>query len=112
MKKPTVKYSEEPKDSGWHFDAKAKTLNVEQLRALGLPVENPPGTEYRRTEIAGRVTMEPKRGGARPGAGRKPGGNVRLQLLVPSETREKIEEIAAREHITLSEAVCRAVARA
>ena len=112
MKKPTVKYSEESKDSGWSFDAKTKPLDAEQQRALKMPAENPPGTEYERAEIAGRVTMEPKRGGSRPGAGRKAAGNVRLQLLVPPETREKIEKIAAREHITLSEAVCRAVASA
>lgn len=112
MKKQTVKYSEEPEDAGWRFDSKAKALDARQLQALGVPGKNPPGTEYVRTETAGSVTLTPRRGGSRQGAGRKATGNVRLQLLVPPETREKIEKIAAREHITLSEAVCRAVADA
>ena len=112
MKKKTVIYSEEPKDPSWRFDPKAKAMSAEQLRALGMPPQNPQGTAYERTETAGQVMLTPKRGGARIGAGRKANGNVRLQLLVPSETREKIERIAAREKISLSEAVCRAVSRA
>jgi hypothetical protein len=112
MKKRTVTYSAEPSTDGWAFDANAKPLNPRQLEHLGLADNDPSGTEYERSEKSGIVALRPTRGGPRQGAGRKSTGNVRLQLLVAPATREKIEAIAAREKITLSEAVSRVIANA
>jgi len=84
-----------------------------RVRAAGLPETNPPGTEYERAEGAsGVVTLRAKRGGRREGAGRKPGGHVRMQLSVSPEVRRKIADLAKRQKVTLSEAVERAVAKA
>jgi hypothetical protein len=112
MKKQTIQYNEEPVDDGWKFDAKANPLDARQRRAIGLPEKNPPGPPYQRTESSGHVVVRAGGGGARPGAGRTTMGHVRLQLLIPPATRAKIEKIAARDHISLSEAVSRAVAKA
>jgi len=49
--------------------------------------------------------MTPRRGGRREGAGRKPSGHVRMQLLVSPSTRRKIESLAKRRRVTISEAV-------
>lgn len=112
MKKRTIHYSEEPVDAGWKFDAKAKPLDAEQRRSIGVSEIDSTGTTYHRVESTKGVRLHAERGGARPGAGRKNKGHVRLQLLVPPTTRAKIERIAAREQISLSEAVSRAIAKA
>jgi hypothetical protein len=61
--------------------------------------------DYEKQTSGRLVRMVPKRGGARSGAGRKPLGNVRMQLSISLETRKKIEGIAKRKQITLSRAV-------
>ena len=49
--------------------------------------------------------VHPNWGGSRRGAGRKPKGNVRLQVFVPPEVRAKIQHLAHRQGKTLSEIV-------
>ena len=109
MKKRTVDYKNEPSGEGWHFDPSAKPLDGKAALALGIPAPVAPGTEYERTEKGGMVMVKPVRGGKRAGAGRKPTGNVRLQLLVPAEAREKLVNLAKRDRVTLSEAFRRTI---
>ena len=110
MKKPTIEYKEEPRNKGWHFDPAAKPLDEEAQRRLGIPAPGDAGTAYVRSEISGQVIVRPLRGGKRAGAGRKASGHVRLNLLVPAETREQLENLAKRDHVTLSEAFRRTLA--
>jgi hypothetical protein len=109
MKKRSIEYTEEPRDAGWRFDPEAKPLDDAAQRALGIPTPKA-GTTYEREEMAGKVMMEPQRGGKRPGAGRKPSGHVRLSLTVPLETRETLRKLAVRDQVTLSEAFRRKLA--
>jgi len=104
MKKKIV-YSEEPKDGMELPQEGFAVLGRAREREVGLPDVNPAGTEYDRRERAGVVTLTPRRGGRRKGAGRKATGHVRMQLLVSPATRRKIEELAKRQKVTLSEAV-------
>lgn len=90
------------------FD-KSHIITREQARAKGIPDPNPPGTEYDRIVKDGLVRLIPKRGGARPGAGRKPTEHVRMQILVKPDTRRKIERIAKKRKVTLSTVVEEAV---
>ncbi|HEY5792198.1 MAG TPA: hypothetical protein VIS74_02805 [Chthoniobacterales bacterium] len=101
-----VNYTDEPKD-GLELPASGfKVLTRAEEKAWGL--EPPaPGTEYERTEKDGVVRLAPKRGGARPGAGRKPTGHVRMHILVSKEARQKILRLAKKQKITISEAVDR-----
>jgi hypothetical protein len=110
MKKPTLEYKEEPRSEGWHFDPAAKPLAGKAQRLLGIPAPAAVGTLYERTEKHGKVVVKPMRGGKRLGAGRKPSGHVRLNLLVPAETREQLKKLATRDHVTLSEAFRRTLA--
>lgn len=57
----------------------------------------PAGTTYVRSEKDGVVTLKARRGGARPGAGRKRSGNVRLWVSVPPALKARIEACAKRE---------------
>jgi hypothetical protein len=52
-----------------------------------------------------RKAYHPNWGGMRQGAGRKPKGNVRLQVLVPPAVRNRIRAIAHRQGKTLSEVI-------
>lgn len=109
--KAKIKYTEEPKDGLELPDEGFVVLSRAKQRAAGIP-EPQPGTKYERNEKAGVVTLRPLRGGKRAGAGRKPSGHVRIQLLVSPTTRKKILILAKRQKVTLSEAVERAVATA
>lgn len=106
------KYTEEPKADGWEFDA-SRRLTPSEVAAAGIPTPGKmTGLEWERAEAEGVVTLRPKRGGARAGAGRKAKGHVRMQLLVSPETRRRIEALAKRRRMTLSEAVEHMAARA
>jgi len=107
-KNKEVIYTDEPKGEGWEFD-EANILTREQARSAGILDPNPPGTAYERIEKGGLVQLIPKRGGARPGAGRKPTDHVRMQILVKPEIRRKIERLAKRRKVTLSTVVEEAV---
>ncbi len=108
--KAKVNYTDEPKDGMELPEKGVAVLSRTQQRTAGIPAPQPPGTEYERTEKAGVVTLRPLRGGKRDGAGRKPSGHVRMQLLISTSTRKKIQRLAKRQNVTLSEAVERAVA--
>jgi hypothetical protein len=110
MKKKTIEYREEPRERGWNFEPEAKALNKAAQRALGIPEPNPAGTAYERQETGGKVVVKPQRGGKRPGSGRKSSGHVRLNLLVPAETKEELKKLAERDRVTLSEAFRRKLA--
>lgn len=53
------------------------------------------------TDIAkiGEKKQKPGRGGARPGAGRKPTGSLKIQIRVSSEEMELIKKTAAENGI-------------
>jgi hypothetical protein len=110
MKKKIIEYREEPRERGWKFDAGAKPLNEAAQRSRGIPEPNAVGIAYERSEMSGKVLMKPLRGGKRPGAGRKSSGHVRLNLLVPAETKEELKKLAERDRVTLSEAFRRTLA--
>lgn len=100
---PEIRYTDEPKGEGWKFDPK-RILTKAERTALGI-VPNPPGTEYDRTESGGIVTLRPKRGGARPGAGRKAKGHVKMLIQVSPEVRERIRRLAHEGKTTLSHVI-------
>lgn len=110
MKKKIIEYREEPRERGWKFDAGAKPLSAAAQRAHGIPEPNAAGSSYERSETNGKVLVKPPRGGKRPGAGRKSSGHVRLNLLVPAETKEELKKLAERDRVTLSEAFRRKLA--
>ncbi len=71
-------------------------------RVTSFPV--PPGTTYVRSEKDGLVTLTAKRGGARPGAGRKLfTGKVRMWVSVPPAVKSRIEARANREGKTVAD---------
>jgi len=110
MKKKIIEYKEEPRTTGWRFDPGTPPLDEVAQRALGVPEPAAVGTTYERVEKGGKVLVRPQRGGKRPGAGRKASGHVRLNLLVPAETKEQLRKLAERDHVTLSEAFRRKLA--
>ena len=110
MQKPIPKYKNEPRNDGWRFDPVVAPLAEEAQRLLGIPAPAAAGTLYERTENQGMIVVKPMRGGKRPGAGRKPSGHVRLNLLVPAETRAQLKQLAKRDQVTLSEAFRRTLA--
>ena len=90
-KKPEIVHIEEPRASGWKFDA-SKVLTRAQEKALGIPSP----------EQAARMSTQIIHGGARKGAGRKKTGHVRLQILLSPQARARIVRTARREGKTLS----------
>jgi len=110
MKKKIIEYREEPRERGWNFDPGAKPLDEAAQRAQGIPEPNAAGSAYERLEVSGKVVVKPLRGGKRPGAGRKSSGHVRLNLLVPEETKQELMKLAKRDRVTLSEAFRRKLA--
>lgn len=64
--------------------------------------------EWEKTVAPDRVVLQPHRGGTRPGAGRKPKHHVRMQILVPKATREKIRHIARKRGLSMSSVVAEA----
>ena len=101
--KKKIKYTDEPKDGMELPESSFEVVSRERQIAAGLPA--PKDLEYDRAEAGGRVTLKARRGGRREGAGRKPSGHVRMQLLISPAARRKIESLARRRKVTLSEAV-------
>ncbi len=81
--------------------SKLRVLTRGEQARFGL--DKPP-TETR-VYSKGKLIERRMWGGARSGAGRKPAGHVRMQLVVSPQTRRRIEALAKREHLTLSGAV-------
>ena len=107
---PAINYQEEPHDEGWRFNPAMQPLSETAQRLLGIPPPSAAGTLYEHKLNKGLIVVKPLRGGKRPGAGRKVSGHVRLNLLVPAETREQLKQLANRDHVTLSEAFRRTLA--
>jgi hypothetical protein len=106
-----INYTNEPKDGlelpeeGFEVISSAKATKL----CKSLAIEE---ADYQQRTTARTIQLKPKRGGSRPGAGRKPTGHVRLQLSVSVASRKKIEEIAKLRNLTLSQAVEELAARA
>lgn len=108
-KKGKVIYSEEPRDTDTLPEGSVP-LTREQESAHGLPPpEETKGVSWKRTQRGDTVTLVSRRGGARPGAGRKPKGHVRLQIVLPEKTRAKVRHLARKRGATQSEIVAEAI---
>jgi hypothetical protein len=105
-----INYVSEPKDGMELPDAGFEVIARNEQRASDFPGPPPSTMGYEQTEKAGIVTLRPLHGGRRDGAGRKPTGNVRMQLSVSTSTRKKIQRLAKKRDVTFSEVVEQAVA--
>ncbi len=66
----------------------------------------PPGSKFVRVPApAGMVRYKVVHGGARPGAGRKPTGHVRVGLNISPKAKANLLRRAKREHTTISAVV-------
>ncbi|MCX6939091.1 MAG: hypothetical protein NTU80_14590 [Verrucomicrobia bacterium] len=72
------------------FDADGYQTNLSALNGESLPVIKP-------------QDLQPLRGGARAGAGRKPSGKVPLLLRLSPATAKRLRAVAKRSQLTLSE---------
>ena len=105
QKRKTVKYTDEPVDDLTLPD-NAKILTREDEKKVGIPSpEETADMEWERTVRGNKVTLKPKRGGARPGAGRKPKGNLRMQVLVSKTAKDKIRRLAKKRGVSMSAVV-------
>jgi hypothetical protein len=101
----TVNYSEEPEDD-LSLPDDAEILTRKQESELGIPSpEETVGHEWERTTSGKKVTLKSKRGGARPGAGRKPKGHLRMQVLVSKMAKDKISRLAKKRGVPMSTVV-------
>lgn len=104
-KRKTVKYKDEPSDDAALPDD-AKILTRKEEKRLGIPSPEETGdVDWERTVHGNKVTLKSKRGGARPGAGRKPKGNLRMQVLVSEKAKEKIRRLAKKRGVSMSAVV-------
>ena len=98
-------YTAEPQD-GSELPDDAKILTREEEKALGFQIHSATaGLEWERIEEKNKVTLKPRQGGKRPGAGRKPKGHVRMQVLVSKSTKEKIRRLAKKRGVSISAVV-------
>lgn len=105
QKRQTVKYKEEPVDD-LTLPEDAEILTRKQEAEQGLPApEDTAGLEWKRATRGKKVILKPKRGGARPGAGRKPKGHLRMQVLVSRKAKEKISRLAKKRGVSMSAVV-------
>jgi hypothetical protein len=105
QKSKTVKYTDEPVDD-LALPDDAKILTRKEEKKLGIPSpEETAGEEWERTERGNKVLLKPKRGGARPGAGRKAQGHLRMQVLVSKEAKDKIRRLAKKRGVSMSAVV-------
>ncbi len=72
------------------FDADGYQTNLNSLNGEALPVIK-------------AQDLQPLRGGARVGAGRKPSGKVPVLLRLSPATAKRLRAVAKRSHLTLSE---------
>jgi hypothetical protein len=76
----------------WDWAAKQKPLTRQEAKALGIPTP----------EEAAKMPRVRLRGGARPGAGRKPKDNVQVLIRISKVTRKHIQALAKKEKKTIS----------
>jgi hypothetical protein len=100
-----INYSDEPADE-LTLPEDAKILTRKQEKAHGLPFPSETaGLEWERSIRGNKVVLKPKRGGARPGAGRKPKGHVRMQVLVSKTAKDRIRRLAKKRGVSMSAVV-------
>ena len=100
--KKQLEYEVEPKD-GMELPVDAQILTREEERALGFqPPSATAGREWDRIKGKNQIILKPRRGGKRPGAGRKPKGHVRMQILVSKTIRDKIRQKAKKRGVSMS----------
>lgn len=105
QKRKTVRYEEEPVDDLILPEAaEILTRKEEAEHGLASP-EDTAGLEWKRTTCGNQVVLKPKRGGARLGAGRKPKGHLRMQVLVSKKAKEKISRLAKKRGVSMSTVV-------
>jgi hypothetical protein len=105
QKRKEVKYTDEPDDDLLLPDD-AEILTRKQEKELGIPSpEETAGEEWERNTRGKKVILKPKRGGARPGAGRKPTGHLRMQVLVSKKAKDKISRLAKKRGVSMSAVV-------
>ena len=110
-KNKKINYVEEPRDE-WALPDEAEVLSKENEQKLGfLDPSQTKGIDWERQSLKSKVILRPKPGGARPGAGRKPKGHVRMQILVKPQTRERIRRMAKKRGTTISEVVAEAFSK-
>lgn len=108
QKRKAVKYAEEPDDDLMLPDD-AEILTRKQEKELGIPSpEETGGEDWERIVRGKKVILKPKRGGARPGAGRKSKGHLRMQVLVSKKAKEKIRRLAKKRGVSMSTVVSEA----
>lgn len=108
QKREEVKYTDEPNDE-WKLPHDAELLDRKEERELGIPSpEETAGEEWERIAAGKKVILKPKRGGARPGAGRKPKGHLRMQVLVSKKAKETIRRLAVKRGVSMSAVVSEA----
>ncbi len=88
-------------------DYEAPELTKEMLK--GAKFDNgmlPRGSKVVHVETKGGVVYSKSvRGGARPGAGRKPSAHVSMRINIRPETRKRIEALAKKQGMTMSAVV-------
>lgn len=105
QKRKAVNYTDEPVDDlTLPDDAEVLTRKQEKDQEFSSP-ENTIGFKWDRTTRGKKVILKPKRGGARPGAGRKPKGHLRMQVLVSKKAKEKISRLAKKRGVSMSTVV-------
>jgi hypothetical protein len=105
QKRKAVNYTHEPVDELTLPDD-AEILTRKQEAEQGLPSsEDTTGLDWERSVSGKKVILNPKRGGARPGAGRKPKGHLRMQVLVSKKAKEKISRLAKKRGVSMSAVV-------
>ena len=99
------KYTDEP-DDGLALPVDAHILTRTEEKTQGFePPEKTAGLEWERIENGSKVTLKSHRGGARPGAGRKAKGNIRMQILVSKAAQERIRRLAKKRGVSMSSVV-------
>ena len=84
----------------------AQILSRDEEKALGFqPPSATAGQEWDRIGDKNPIILKPGRGGKRPGAGRKPKGHVRMQILVSKAIRDKIRRMANKRGVSMSAVV-------
>lgn len=105
QKRKAEKYEDEPFDE-LALPDDAEILTRKQEAEHGIPApHDTAGLEWERAEHGKKVTLKPKRGGARPGAGRKSKGHLRMQVLVSKKAKDKIRRLAKERGVSMSAVV-------
>jgi len=103
--KKQAEYKAEPKD-GMELPEDLQVLTRDEEKAIGFqPPSVTSGQEWDRIEGKNRVILKSRRGGKRPGAGRKPKRHVRMQILVSKATKANIRRLAKKRGVSMSAVV-------